>query len=215
MSLYKSDTYLQLCDKKPLRERQTRSYGPPFFRCEKSTTLSGIPHDTLTSFLMNWRVKLLHDQIYRRDSLRYRVTLISGRTQHPDSFSCQHECVFKSYQYVIFRLRSHDQSFSKVCVFSEFDPSTRHRYCCVFKSFHSGDRFRKFAVSSKTIHHFSPFSCGRDMKTQQNVCVFQMKTHPCGLGTISFCMQMYLSSYKSGLVASGQDNVPLRSRNCN
>ena len=56
---------------------------------------------------------------YRRDSLRYRVTLISGRIQHPDSFSCQHECVFKSYQYVIFRLRSHDQSFSKVCVFSE------------------------------------------------------------------------------------------------
>ena len=64
-------------------------------------------------------------------------------------------------------LRSHDQSFSKVCVFSEFDPSTRSRYCCVFKSFHSGERFQKFAYSS--------FHCGRDMKTQQNVCVFKWK----------------------------------------
>ena len=62
-------------------------------------------------------------------------------------------------------LRSHDQSFSKVCVFSEFDPSTRSRYCCVFKSFHSAERFQKFAYSS--------FYCGRDMKTQQNVCVFK------------------------------------------
>ena len=44
-----------------------------------------------------------------------------------------------------------------------FDPSTRSRYCCVFKSFHSGERFQKFAFSLKTIHRFS---CERDMKTQ-------------------------------------------------
>ena len=47
-----------------------------------------------------------------------------------------------------------DQSFSKVCVFSEFDPPTQS----VFKSFHSGERFKKFAFSSKTrthcFHHF-------------------------------------------------------------
>ena len=49
-------------------------------------------------------------------------------------------------------LRAHDQLFSKVCVFGEFDPSTRNRCCCVFKSFHSGERFQKFAFSSKTIH---------------------------------------------------------------
>ena len=36
-------------------------------------------------------------------------------------------------------------------------------YCCVFKSFHSGERFQKFAFSLKTIHRFS---CERDMKTQ-------------------------------------------------
>ena len=34
------------------------------------------------------------------------------------------------------------------------DSSTRHRYCCVFKSFHPGERFQKFAFSSKTIHRF-------------------------------------------------------------
>ena len=54
-------------------------------------------------------------------------------------------------------LRSHDQLFSKVCVFGEFDPSTRNRCCCVFKSFHSGERFQKFAFSSKRIHRFYRF----------------------------------------------------------
>ena len=38
-------------------------------------------------------------------------------------------------------------AFSKVCVFSEFDPSTQSR--CVFKSFHSGERFQKFAFSHR------------------------------------------------------------------
>ena len=46
-------------------------------------------------------------------------------------------------------LWSHDQSFSKVCV---------------FKSFHSGDRFQNLIA-------FSSFSCGQDMKMPQNVCV--------------------------------------------
>ena len=84
-----------------------------------------------------------------------------------------------------------DQSFSKVCVFSEFDPSTRGWYC---------ERFQKFAFSliSTRPHNtntvaFSNFStleivfeslhfrrkwylvfiilCGRDMKM-----------HPCGRG---------------------------------
>ena len=69
------------------------------------------------------------------------------------------------------------RAISKVCVFINFDPSTRHRYCCVFKSFHSGERFRKFAFSSKVCvfvwtGHENATKCLR----------FQMKTHPCGPG---------------------------------
>ena len=90
--------------------------------------------------------------------------------------------------------RSNQSCFQLVCISNMFlvllyqiytykylqpvDPSTRHRYCCVFKSFHSGDRFRKFAFSSKTIHRFH---VDGTPKTQQ--CLrFQMKTHPCGRG---------------------------------
>ena len=63
-------------------------------------------------------------------------------------------------------------AFSKVCVFIDFDPSTRHRYCCVFKSFHFGDHFRKFAFSSKTIHRFHRF--GRD---KSDVAATKCRTH--------------------------------------
>ena len=44
-------------------------------------------------------------------------------------------------------------SFSKVCVFSENDPSTQQRYHDnnITKSFHFGDRFQKLSFSVKTI----------------------------------------------------------------
>ena len=52
-------------------------------------------------------------------------------------------------------------SFSKVCVFSENDPSTRQRQYhynnIVFKSFHFGDRFQKLSFSVKTIIIFYRF----------------------------------------------------------
>ena len=47
-------------------------------------------------------------------------------------------------------------SFSKVCVFSENDPSARHYKNIVFRSFHFGDRFQKFTFSVKTIIVFGP-----------------------------------------------------------
>ena len=50
--------------------------------------------------------------------------------------------------------------FSKVCVFSENDPSTRQGYHynnIVLKSFHFGDRFQKLSLSVKTIIVFDRF----------------------------------------------------------
>ena len=71
-------------------------------------------------------------------------------------------------------LRSRDQSFQKFA-FSLI--STRPRdadNCCVFKSFHSRERFQKFAFS----HRFRV-----DGTWKRNKCLrFQMETDPCGRG---------------------------------
>ena len=50
-------------------------------------------------------------------------------------------------------------SFSKVCVFNENDPSTRHRYNdnFVFKSSHFEERFQKLSFSMKKIIVFDRF----------------------------------------------------------
>ena len=50
-------------------------------------------------------------------------------------------------------------SFSKACIFSVNDPSTRQRYHnnIVFKSFHFEDRFEKLSFSVKTSIVFDRF----------------------------------------------------------
>ena len=63
-------------------------------------------------------------------------------------------------------------AFSKVCVFIDFDPSTRHRYCCVFKSFHSGDRFR-VCVFIENDTSFSSFWTGQ----KRHVAATKCRTH--------------------------------------
>ena len=54
-------------------------------------------------------------------------------------------------------------------------------YCCVFKYFHSGKRFNACVF----VASFSSFPYGRDLETQQNVCVFKLKTPPCGCSATS------------------------------
>ena len=70
-----------------------------------------------------------------------------------------------------------------------FHASTRKRYCCVFKSFHSGDRFQKVAFSmsvfagyvwtegeptKKTLHfQTNPYTSGRG----QSPLFLRFKTH--------------------------------------
>ena len=52
------------------------------------------------------------------------------------------------------------ESFSKVCVFSENDPSTRQRYHynnIIFESFHFGNSFQKLSFLVKTIIVFYRF----------------------------------------------------------
>ena len=134
---------------------------------------------------------------------RFQIAL-PIHTKTIQAFLCRPSLIFSNESAL--GLRSHDQSFPKICVFNYstrphetdsvvfsnlstlesdfkslrfqlFDPSTRHRYCCVFKSFHSGERFRKFAFSSKVCvfvwtGHENATKCLR----------FQMKTHPCGPG---------------------------------
>ena len=91
---------------------------------------------------------------------------------------------FQKFAFSVNSTRPHEAdtvSVFKSLRFHSFRPSTRHRYCSVFKSFHSGDRFRKFAFPSKTIHRFHCFRVDGTPKTQQ--CLrFQLKTHPCGRG---------------------------------
>ena len=90
---------------------------------------------------------------------------------------------------VIFRLRSHDQSFSKVSIFSEHEADTvsvfkslRFHYkfqpghttptLLRFQIFPLWRSFSKVYVSIENDTSFSSFSCGRDMKTQQNATNF-------------------------------------------
>ena len=63
----------------------------------------------------------------------------------------------------------------KVCVFSEFDPSTRKEYRCVFKSFHAEERFQKFAFSSKRIYCFHRLHVGGRCNATNYIRVFKWK----------------------------------------
>ena len=67
-------------------------------------------------------------------------------------------------------------SFSKVCVFSENDPSARQRYHnnIVFKSFHSGDRFQKLSYRFQFIV-FDRFCADARWKRKEKFAV-SMKT---------------------------------------
>ena len=69
---------------------------------------------------------------------------------------------FQKFAFSVNSTRPHEAdtvSIFKSLRFHRFRPvhTTPCRHCCVFKSFHSGDCFRKFAFSSKTIHRFHHF----------------------------------------------------------
>ena len=62
-------------------------------------------------------------------------------------------------------------SVSKVCVFSENDPSIRQRYHCVFKFFHFGERFQNLPFSVKTILVFDRFRVDARRKHKEKIAV--------------------------------------------
>ena len=83
------------------------------------------------------------------DWKRLPINLTLRMSRKLSCFQCRPSWIFSNKNALGLGLRSHDQSLSKVCIFSEFDPSTRPRYCCVFKSFHSGERFQNLRFHRK------------------------------------------------------------------
>ena len=93
-----------------------------------------------------------------------------------------------TFSFHILRLRSHDQSFSKVCVFSELDSSTQSQYCECFQkfAFSVNVAFSNLSTLESILKSFR-FHWKRYIVFIRGFyatkCLrFQMKTHSCGQG---------------------------------